>query len=129
MILSLLESDRESTHTLIFSLLINTLLASLLSVFVEILCCKTKGPGTLSMTTLSRLGSSAFRALTQSSLCLGIQALLQAIASQGHPRSQSVWDLYMWSTVSIWWGPGFCKMSIYIEKELGVLTLFYLSFN
>ena len=86
---SLLESDRVSIHTLFSSLLINTLLVSLLSDFVEILCCKTKGPGTLSLTTLSRLGSSAFISLTQSSLCLGIQALLQAVASQVHLRSQS----------------------------------------
>ena len=77
------------THTHFFPLLINTLLASLFSIFVEIPCCKTKGPGTLSLTTLSRLGSSAFIALTQSSLCVGIQALLQAIASQSLPRSQS----------------------------------------
>ena len=53
------------THTHFFPLLINTLLASLFSIFVEIPCCKTKGPGTLSLTTLSRLGSSAFTAATQ----------------------------------------------------------------
>ena len=40
-----------STHTLLFSLLLNTLLASLLSNFVEILFCKAKGPGPLSLTT------------------------------------------------------------------------------
>ena len=37
--------------TVLFFLLINTLLALLLSVFVEILFCKAKGPGPLSLTT------------------------------------------------------------------------------
>ena len=40
----------ESAHVHFF-LLIKTLLASLLSVFVEILFCKAKGPGPLSLTT------------------------------------------------------------------------------
>ena len=39
------------THTVLFFLFVNTLLASLLSVFVEILFCKAKGPGPLSLTT------------------------------------------------------------------------------
>ena len=39
------------TCTVLFFLLVNTLLASLLSVFVEILFCKTKGPGHLSLIT------------------------------------------------------------------------------
>ena len=38
------------THTVLFFLLINTLLASLLSIFVEILFCKVEGPGPLSLT-------------------------------------------------------------------------------
>ena len=40
-----------STHTILFSLLLNTLLASLLSNFVEILFCKEEGPGPSSLTT------------------------------------------------------------------------------
>ena len=39
------------TCTVLFFLLVNILLASLLSVFVEILFCKAKGPGPLSLTT------------------------------------------------------------------------------
>ena len=40
-----------STHTVLFFLSISTLLASLLSVFVEILFSKARGPGPLSLTT------------------------------------------------------------------------------
>ena len=40
-----------STHTVVFFLFINTLLASLLSVFVEIIFSKARGPGPLSLTT------------------------------------------------------------------------------
>ena len=40
-----------STYTVHLFLLIKTSLASLLSVFVEILFCKAKGPGPLSLTT------------------------------------------------------------------------------
>ena len=40
-----------STPTILFFLLINILLASLLSIFVEILFCKAEGPRPLSMTT------------------------------------------------------------------------------
>ena len=39
------------TCTILFFLLINTLLASLISILVEILFCKAKGPGPLSLTT------------------------------------------------------------------------------
>ena len=39
------------THTVLFSLLINTLLTSLLCVFVEVLFCKDVGPVPLSLTT------------------------------------------------------------------------------
>ena len=50
---SLLEPACVSIHTycILFFLLINTLLASLISIFVEILFCKAKGPGPLSLTT------------------------------------------------------------------------------
>ena len=50
---SLPESDCMSIHTycILFFLLINTLLASLISILVEILFCKAKGPGPLSLTT------------------------------------------------------------------------------
>ena len=40
-----------STCTVLFSLLRNTLLVSLLSIFVEIIFCKAEGPGLLSLTT------------------------------------------------------------------------------
>ena len=40
-----------STLTALFFFLINTLLASLISILVEILFCKAKGPGPLSLTT------------------------------------------------------------------------------
>ena len=40
-----------STRTILFSLLLNTLFASLLSDFVEILFCKVKEPGPLPLTT------------------------------------------------------------------------------
>ena len=50
---SLPESDCMSIHTycILFFLLRNTLLASLISILVEILFCKAKGPGPLSLTT------------------------------------------------------------------------------
>ena len=40
-----------STRTVLFFLLINSLLTSLLSIFVEALLCKVKGPGPLSLAT------------------------------------------------------------------------------
>ena len=48
-----------------FSHLINTLLASLLSIFVETLFCKVKGPGPLSLTLVLWLGSGIFTTVTQ----------------------------------------------------------------
>ena len=47
------ESAKMSIHTycILFFLLRNTLLASLISILVEILFCKAKGPGPLSLTT------------------------------------------------------------------------------
>ena len=53
-----------STHTILF-FSINTLLASLLSIFVEILFCKVKGPGPLSLTVVLWLGSGVFTTVTQ----------------------------------------------------------------
>ena len=47
-------SEYDCTHrcTVLFPPLINTLLASLLFIFVEILFCKDEGPGPLSLTTV-----------------------------------------------------------------------------
>ena len=68
-----------------FFLLINILLASLLSIFVEILFCKAEGPELSSLTTsLVARVSCAFTAATQLSLWLGTQALFQAAASWSH---------------------------------------------
>ena len=49
--LSLPESTHVYPHVVTFSLLINSSLASLLSLFVGILSCKAEGPGPLSLTT------------------------------------------------------------------------------
>ena len=66
-----------STHTvLIFSLLINTSLVSLGSIFVGILFCKDEGPGLLSLTT----GLLALTKATWLNLWLGMEAPLQAVA-------------------------------------------------
>ena len=66
-----------STHTvLIFSLLINTSLVSLVSIFVGILFCKAEGPGLLSLTT----GLLALTKATWLNLWLGMEAPLQAVA-------------------------------------------------
>ena len=73
-----------STHTILF-FSINTLLASLLSIFVEILFCKVKGPGPLSLTLVLWLGSGVFTTVTQPQPLAG--APLQVAADQGCPRS------------------------------------------
>ena len=67
--------------------LINTSLASLLSVFVEILFCKVQGPGPLSLTTglVARIWCSHHHDPAQS--LVGNQAPRSVIAGQGHPIS------------------------------------------
>ena len=96
------ESPSESAHVPIHTcctlfLSINTLLASLLSVFVDILFCKTEGPGPLSLTTglVARIWCSHYR--DSACLWLGTQAMLQAIEDQGHPRSYPLLP-YFWGS-------------------------------
>ena len=96
------ESPSESAHVPIHTcctlfLSINTLLASLLSVFVDILFCKTEGPGPLSLTTglVARIWCSHYR--DSACLWLGTQAMPQAIEDQGHPRSYPLLP-YFWGS-------------------------------
>ena len=60
--------------TVLFFLLINTLLALLVSVFVEILFCKAEGPGPLSLTAglVARIWCS--HSLNSARLWLGTEA-------------------------------------------------------
>ena len=88
------ESPGVPTHTYCtLFLLINTLLASLLFVFVEILFHKAEGPGPLSLTPVQWLEPGAIIAVTQPNLWLGTQTPLQAVAVWGHLRSTSVFML------------------------------------
>ena len=77
-LLSLPESTHVYPCVVPFSLLINTLFASLLSLFAGILSCKAEGPGPLSLTT--GLVARIWGARTKPSLWLGTQAKLQIIA-------------------------------------------------
>ena len=76
-----------STCAVLFFLLINTWLASLISIFVEILFCRAEEPGPLSLITglVNRIW--CFYRHNPVHLWQGTQALLQAIAGQGHWRS------------------------------------------
>ena len=67
-----------STHTVPFFLLVNTLLVSLLSIFVGILSCKAEGPGSMSSITglVVRIWCSHHRDLV-SITGWGTEALLQ----------------------------------------------------
>ena len=65
-----------STPTVLFFLLINTLLASVLPVFVKILFYKAKGPWPCHSPLVSWLRSGAFTTVTQLNLWLGTQAPL-----------------------------------------------------
>ena len=78
---SLPESISVSIHMYCtLFLLVNTLLASLLTVFGEFFSAKSEGQGPLSLTT------GAFTATTQPRLWRGTQALLQIIAGWDHGR-------------------------------------------
>ena len=82
-----------STHTILFFFLINTLLASLLSIFVEILSYKAKGPGPLSLTTGLVARIWCFHYLNQAPISdwepKPLSKSLQAKATQNHIRSQN----------------------------------------
>ena len=73
-----------STCTVLFFLVINTLLFSLLSIFVGILFCKAERPRPL-WGPVTRIWCSHCCDLT--SLWMGTQVLLRATASQGLQRS------------------------------------------
>ena len=76
-----------STATVLVFLLINTSHASLLSVVVEIPFCKAKGPGPLSLTTVPVARIWFFHRHDPAQSLVGNQALLQAVAGQGHLTS------------------------------------------
>ena len=76
-----------STHTILF-FSINTLLASLLSIFVEILFCKVKGPGPLSLTLVLWLGSGVFTTVTQPQSLAGRPRLPKIISTTNWKYSE-----------------------------------------
>ena len=82
-----------STRTILFFFLISTLLASLLSIFVEILSYKAKGPGPLSLTTGLVVRIWCFHCLNQAPISdwepKPRSKPLQAEATQNHIRSQN----------------------------------------
>ena len=115
------ESPSESAHVPVHTcctlfLPIHALLASLLSVFVGTLFCKAEGPGPLSLTTglVARVWCSRDR--DSACLWLGTQAMLQAAADRGHPRSYPL-PPYFWGSSS---GAGAKGLSVY----LGILPNF-----
>ena len=75
------------TGNVFFLILINTLLASLLSVFVAILFCKAEASGPLTLTTGLVPRTWCFYHRDPAHLWLGTQALFQVVAAGGHPRS------------------------------------------
>ena len=84
--------------------------------FWGILFCKAKGPGSLSLTTglVARIWCSHYR--DSACLWLGTQAMLQATADRGHPRSYPLLPYFWGSSL----GAGAKGLSVY----LGILPNF-----
>ena len=77
----------HTSYCTLFFLLINTSVASLLSVFVEILFRKAKGPGPLSLTIGLVATICCLHHHDPAPFLAGNEAPLQVITGQGHPRS------------------------------------------
>ena len=75
------------TRTIFLFLLINTLLVSLLFIFMGIFFYRAEGPGPCHWPLVERLGFGALTTRTQPHLWLGNRSPASSCTGRGHPRS------------------------------------------